>query len=320
MSYTALSLSQTPPLAVPLRYFLSAPLYLIAAGLILVSNGPELFASRWSPAMLALTHLITLGFLGSCMLGAIQQLLPVLLGVPVAGAGPVSLLLYLLWSLGTAALVLGMGLGWAAGLQGGAMLLGLAAAGIALVGGRALWRTTSRHATVPAMALALLALLVAFSIALYLLWRFGWQLPLAHPLTRLHIGWGAVGWVGLLIIGVAYQVVPMFQITPEYPRWLRRALVPALAALLLLWSLLPWPVAEPLLSGLIAAAWPTSPSISGAWRWRHCSSPCSPGWRTASIRWWPWSWRRGCCSWPVSPSRRSTACSTRSSPSSSGCT
>jgi hypothetical protein len=254
MSYTALSLSQTPPLAVPLRYFLSAPLYLIAAGLILVSNGPELFASRWSPAMLALTHLITLGFLGSCMLGAIQQLLPVLLGVPVAGAGPVSLLLYLLWSLGTAALVLGMGLGWAAGLQGGAMLLGLAAAGIALVGGRALWRTTSRHATVPAMALALLALLVAFSIALYLLWRFGWQLPLAHPLTRLHIGWGAVGWVGLLIIGVAYQVVPMFQITPEYPRWLRRALVPALAALLLLWSLLPWPVAEPLLSGLIAAA------------------------------------------------------------------
>lgn len=252
MNYTALSLSQTPPLAVPLRFFLTAPLFVIAAALILVVSGPELFASRWSPTMLALTHLVTLGFLGSCMLGAMQQLLPVLVGVPVVGARPVSLLLYLLWSIGTLSLVLGMGLGWATGLQGGALLLGLAVAGLVLLAGRSLLRSSSRHATVPAMALAITALAAAFSMALYLLWHSDWQLPLAHPSTRLHIGWGAVGWVGLLIIGVAYQVVPMFQITPDYPRWLRRGLAPVLGALLLLWPLLPWPAVKEAIPWLLA--------------------------------------------------------------------
>lgn len=251
MSYTALSLSQSPPLAVPLRYFLTAPLFLIAAAIILVLNGPELFATRWSPTMLALTHLVTLGFLGSCMIGAVQQLLPVLIGVPVIGARTLSLVLYLLWSFGTLSLVVGMGLSWPAGLQGGALLLGLAVALFVLAAGNSLLRSSSRHATVPAMALAVGALAVTFSIALYLLWRYAWQLPLAHPLTRLHIGSGVVGWIGLLIIGVAYQAVPMFQITPEYPRWLRRSLVPLLGLVLVLWSLLPWPVLHQALSGLL---------------------------------------------------------------------
>ena len=252
MNYTALSLSQTPPLAVPLRFFLTAPLFVIAAAFVLLLSGPELFATRWSPTMLALTHLITLGFLGSCMLGAMQQLLPVLVGVPVVGARAVSLLLYLLWSTGTLCMVLGMDLGWAAGLQGGALLLGLAVAGLVLVAGRSLLRSSSRHATVPAMALAITALVAAFSMALYLLWHYGWQLPLAHPLTRLHIGWAAVGWVGLLIIGVAYQVVPMFQITPEYPRWLRRSLAPVLGLLLALWPLMPWPAVKEAIPWVLA--------------------------------------------------------------------
>lgn len=240
VNYTALSLSQAPPLSVPLRFFLTAPLFVVAAAVILMLNGTELFATRWSPTMLALTHLITLGFLGSCMVGALQQLLPVLVGVPVVAARRVSLLLHLFWSVGTLSLVLGMGLGWATGLQGGAVLLGLAVVGLVLAAGRSLLRSTSRYATVPAMALAVTALATVFSIALYLMWNSGWQLPLAHPMTRLHIGWGAVGWVGVLIIGVAYQVVPMFQITPEYPRWLRRSLAPVLALLLVLWGLVPW--------------------------------------------------------------------------------
>ncbi len=237
MSYTNLSLSQTPPLAIPLRFFLTAPLFVAAAAVIIGLSGPELFASRWSPAMLALTHLITLGFLGSCMLGAVQQLLPVLVGVPVAAARRVGLMLYLLWTSGALGMVAGMGMGWTTGLQGGALLLGLAVLLFVLVGARSLLKSASRHATVTAMAVALIALLATATVALYLLFRFGWHVPLAHPLSQFHIGWGAVGWIGGLVIGVAYQVVPMFQITPEYPRWLRRGLVPGLGVLLVLWPL-----------------------------------------------------------------------------------
>ncbi len=253
MNYTALSLSQSPPLAVPLRFFLTAPLFIIAAALLLGFSGEELLVTRWSPTMLALAHLITLGFLGSSMFGAIQQLLPVLVGVPVIAARQVSLLLYLLWSAGAACLVAGMGLGWKLGLQAGGLLLGLAVLGLALVAGRSCLRAASRHPTVPAMAIAVVALVVTFSLALYLLWRYGWHLPLAHPLTRLHIGWGTVGWISLLLFGVAYQVVPMFQITPDYPRWLRQSLVPLLGTLLVIWSFVPWSAVQQPLSWLLAA-------------------------------------------------------------------
>jgi hypothetical protein len=252
MNYTTLSLSQTPPLSVPLRFFLTAPLFVMAAALLLIFSGTELFVTRWNPAMLALTHLITLGFLGSCMVGAIQQLLPVLVGVTIPASGRTSALLHGLWTLGSALLVLGMGFGWRLGLQSGALLLGLALAALVLLGGSALWRSASRHASVPAMALALVGLSAAYSIVLILLIRFGWQLPLAHSWTQYHIGWAAVGWIGLLLIGVAYQVVPMFQITPEYPRRMRQGLTPLLGVLLLLWPLAPWPVVDHLIAVMLA--------------------------------------------------------------------
>jgi hypothetical protein len=44
--------------------------------------------------------------------------------------------------------------------------------------------------------------------------------------VNLHLGWGLLGWVGMLILGVGYQVVPMFHVTPAYPAWLTRAAAP----------------------------------------------------------------------------------------------
>jgi hypothetical protein len=48
-----------------------------------------------------------------------------------------------------------------------------------------------------------------------------------------------LGWVLLLVIGVAYQVVPMFQITPAYPPWLSRWLAGAIFILLIIHSTAP---------------------------------------------------------------------------------
>jgi len=282
VNYTALSLSQSPPLSVPLRFFLTAPLFIIAAALVILFYGDNLFASRWTPAMLALTHLITLGFLGSCMLGALQQLLPVLLGTVLPSPARTSALLHILWTLGSVLLVLGMGAGWKPGLQSGALLLGFALAVLLPQAGTALWRTSSRHATRPAMALALFALAAAFLMAVTLLLKFNWQVPLAHPWSRYHIGWAALGWVGLLVIGVAYQVVPMFQITPEYPRRIRQFLVPLLGLVLLLWPLLP-----DNLAGLLLAAGMALFAVQTLWlqsrRRRRLADVTLDFWRLAMV-------------------------------------
>jgi uncharacterized membrane protein SirB2 len=56
-------------------------------------------------------------------------------------------------------------------------------------------------------------------------------------MTNVHAAWGLGGWALMLVLGVSYFVVPMFQLTPQYPatfaRWAPRVLV----ALLALWSL-----------------------------------------------------------------------------------
>ena len=75
-----LSFDQAPPISAPMRYFLTAPLFAILAGVLILVSGPDIFASRWTPAALALTHLITAGFMLQVMLGAMQQLLPVAVG------------------------------------------------------------------------------------------------------------------------------------------------------------------------------------------------------------------------------------------------
>jgi hypothetical protein len=90
------------------------------------------------------------------------------------------------------------------------------------------------------MALALLGLVMTFAVIFSLLFAFRWQVPLAHPLSDLHMMWGFYGWVVMLLIGVAYQVVPMFQITPEYSLSIRKYLAWALFAQLMIWSLQRW--------------------------------------------------------------------------------
>ena len=52
-----LSFENAPPFSAPLRFFLTAPLFAVLAGLLLVIEGPVVFASRWTPGALAATHL-----------------------------------------------------------------------------------------------------------------------------------------------------------------------------------------------------------------------------------------------------------------------
>ena len=81
---TLLSYDSAPPLSAPLRYYLTAPLFAMLAGALLLYAGPDLLASRWTPAALAFTHLLTVGFMLQAMIGSLQQLLPVVVGANLA--------------------------------------------------------------------------------------------------------------------------------------------------------------------------------------------------------------------------------------------
>jgi len=234
MNYSGLSLEQAPPLSAPMRFFLTAPVFGLYAAAILFWHGPEIFMSRWTLPALALTHTLTLGFICMAMFGAIQQLLPVLAGSPVKRPVIISTILHASLSLGALGLSSGFLSGQTYLVPAALALLFFAFCLFLVVSFTSLFSTRGYSATMICMWLATISLAIAIAFGLYL----GAEGALAGPrqLADIHLIWGLMGWVGLMVVGVAYQVVPMFQLTPAYPAWMRRWLAPALFALLLAYS------------------------------------------------------------------------------------
>jgi len=221
----ALEFEQNPPWSVPLRFFLSAPVFAALAAGLLAWQGDVMLLSRWSPQTLALTHLLVLGSLSMTMLGALLQMLPVVAGMAVPRVGQVGALVH-------------------AGLAGGALLLGAAfwlqqpvlfRGALLLLAGTfllflsactvAMWQQHPQGAgaVVAGVRLSLTSLVLTVVLGCLLAAAFAWPERLQLPLQRLadtHAMWGLLGWVGLLVMAFGFQVVPMFMLTEPYPRWL----------------------------------------------------------------------------------------------------
>lgn len=235
---SGLSFEQAPPISAPLRFFLTAPWFGVLAAALLLWLGPAALQGRWLPPVIAATHLMTLGFLGLVMIGAMMQMLPVVAGSPIPRPRLAAGLVHGLLVPGVLALALGLlsGRSWpvhlALALLGTGFGIFLAAAGLSLK------RAGAANPTVTAMKLAVISLAITVTLGLTLAtnYAFGWWLPERARFANLHLSWGLLGWVGLLVVGVAYQVVPMFQLTPSYPKRLTRWLAGLLFLLLLLWS------------------------------------------------------------------------------------
>jgi hypothetical protein len=198
-----LSFDQAPPLAAPLRFFLTAPLFAILAGLLLLWSGPDLFASRWTPAALALTHLISVGFMLQVMLGAMIQILPVAAGANLSRPLLVATLVHVAITLGALLLAAGLLSYEPLVLRLAVFLLG---SGVALFVGaaaRSLYGVPSTNPTVRGLKLALSGLSVTVGLGLLLAIAFSggsFELPLPlRQLTPIHFAWGFVGWSMLLL-------------------------------------------------------------------------------------------------------------------------
>ena len=241
MRPAGLALERAPPIAVPLRFFLTAPLFLLAAGAVLMWSGPEALTWRGSPAALAATHFVTLGFMTIVMAGAMLQMLPVLAGAPVPHVGAVAALVHGGLALGAAALGVGFLLGQPLLLKTAAWLLGAGVAVLAAAAAVALTRAAVRNATTRGTSLGVAGLVVTVALGLVLIATYAWGVPLANLAARaLHPAWGLLGWAGLLVAAVAFQVVPMFQMTPRYPEAMTSWFTAAAFAVLVAWSLAAW--------------------------------------------------------------------------------
>ncbi|MFC0132634.1 hypothetical protein CR105_17055 [Massilia eurypsychrophila] len=235
----SLAYALSPAPGLPLRFLLAAPWFGVLAALLLFGAGEHAFVSRWSAPALGATHLLTVGYLGMAMAGSILQLIPVVTGSVLTLSRAAATLSWCGLALG--ALLLAAAL--AANLAFLFLPAALCAAGAFAILIAAIAKTLARRAPPPAMPmvrgmrLAVAGLVVTLALGVTLALAFGGMLAVPVPmLADLHAAWGLLGWVGMLVVGVAFQVIPMFQSSRMYPAPVTRWAPWLLAALLAAWS------------------------------------------------------------------------------------
>ena len=205
-----------PSVTLPLAYLGTAALAFVLAALSLPVLGAELTGHYYHPRLLALVHVVALGWITLAILGASYQLIPVAIEQPLWSERLAR------WQL--AALVAGIGgmvshfwtgrwagLAWAAGLVGAGALAHVVNVTLTLRS-VARWTFTARSL---ALGLAGLALTVGFGITLAVTHGRDTFPGGVLSAVQAHFHVALFGWIAPMILGVAARVYPMFLLAPE---------------------------------------------------------------------------------------------------------
>lgn len=218
ISGTARNRDLFPDSRLPLAYFAFAHLCLALALAILVVHPDLPGGSFYQPRMLAVIHLVTLGWISASILGAFYIVAPLALGMPLRASwidrGALGA-----FALGTAGIAAAFwtgrysAIGWAGPLVAAAVLSIAVRAWMGLPKVKAPW-PVKLH-----VALAFANMLAASLVGTFLgLNRVhGWVAwsPVSAAFAHAHLA--AVGWAVMMVIGLSYRLLPMI-IPAEMPR------------------------------------------------------------------------------------------------------
>lgn len=219
MNYTSLSLNQSPGIWSPLRFFISAPLFAILAAILLMLSGSEILQNRWLPQTLAITHLLALGFITMVMMGAMFQLLPVLAGSAIYKSKISSKIIHFLMAVGVLLFCFGFYTDKALFIKLSLFFIVPAMLVFLILVSIALYQSRSTFASANGMRFSVSALWISLMLGGILAVGNAWSdIPLLREFTPLHVIWAVLGWVLTMVFAVAFQVIPMFQVTNEYSK------------------------------------------------------------------------------------------------------
>lgn len=209
------------PLSVPLPFLLTgacaAALFALLAPLVL----PLALLAPGFPHVLALVHLVTLGWLTMTIMGASLQLAPVIV---VARLRATALLRwqYPVFLCGVIGLISGFWFWQTWLLIAGGTLVVLAVAQYVIILGITFAHAATHPLTVRFLVASLVYLCLIVSLGLTLAWNFVTGF-LGTPLERLfllHVTLGVVGWLSCTLIGVSYTLGRLFSLAHTHDdRW-----------------------------------------------------------------------------------------------------
>ncbi len=232
MNTAGLSLSDAPPFRTIYPFFLAAPFFGALSFFALAFAGE---ANRYEPFVIASIHLFTIGFFLNAVFGSLVQMLPVVGGIKINSPKIIKIVLV---GISSGAMLFFVGFALYRPLLIAATLVLSITVPLGL--GMLLFNIFKSDGvisvTVKGIRVALIAAFLAIGLGLHLLASHAFSHVGASHIhfTQMHIFLALFGFLGILIISISHQVLPMFYVTPEFPKFCRRwPMVVFVAALLL---------------------------------------------------------------------------------------
>ena len=238
-----------PSSALPAAYYGFAHIAFFAAALVLVLDPTIPGTSFYHPRMVALVHLVTLGWITGSILGSFYIVGPLALRLPMP-VRPTDWLMFASFSSGSAAMVAAFWTGRYELVGWSSLAVTIPIAWVAGRAGRGL-----RHAAAPRgvtlhVALAFINILAAAGIGILVALNrsrgFIDVSPLALVFAHAHVA--VVGWGAMMVVGLSYRLIPMIvpSAMPAGPGIARSAVFMQSGLVVLVGALLYAPAAAPL--------------------------------------------------------------------------
>jgi len=218
--------AESPALWLVAPFFLAAPLGLVAAGILLATSQRDAFVAINLPRTVAITHALVVGWVSTTMMGAVYQFGPVVIGGRL-WSERLARVQFVTHALAVTWFVLSLS-HWHLNAMGGAgvllvvsFILFLLNAGVS-VARAPRWNLPRAYLAVSLTFLgATFVLGITYVGTLQHLW-----FPITLGRLSAHAHLGLAGWLGLTLMGVSYQLVPMFTVVQRAkPRFGRAALI-----------------------------------------------------------------------------------------------
>lgn len=208
----------SPPFRIVAKYLIAAIISFVILNLLLTLNYEDISGHHFQPKILSITHIATLGFITMIIFGAMFQLVPVVLEVKLFStilaevqfwifATGIVLLVYKFWHFGSA-----FSFTLPAILLNTAMLI-FSVNIIASMIKVKKWNLTGTY-----LASSIFWLLTTAVAGLLLSINLDKPfIKLSHlQYLKLHVITAFVGWVGMVVMGVSFKLIPMFTLSHDF--------------------------------------------------------------------------------------------------------
>ena len=237
MELNGLSVDQAPPISAPLRFFLTAPLFGVIAGILILLSDTTALMGRYSIDSILVTHAITIGVFGFIMLGSLTQMLPVLASAKIYKVKLVATISHFLLSFGLLFMIYGLREQSLPFTTLSYLFLGVGFLIMILSIASSIKSVKHINATIKGMIVSLLFAFTIVLMGVFLLFEYsqGDISELHFLVANVHSVWAIYGFSGILIIGVSFQVLPMFYVAPKFKQFCKRRVVYLIGTGLIIW-------------------------------------------------------------------------------------